>query len=53
MVTHVAYEELHARTAADCIGMIRHYLALGWQISQLRGPETGPFVILFRKDDAA
>lgn len=53
MVTHVAYEEYRFRSPGECVTGIRKFVDLGWQISQIRGPSSGPFVVLFRKDEAA
>lgn len=51
MVTHVAYEEYRFRNSEECLAAIRRFVDLGWQISQVRGPADGPFVVLVRKDE--
>jgi len=54
MVTHIAYIELHAASADECLETIREQLELGWHLCQVRGPRSGPFAVLFRVDgDAA
>jgi len=47
---HVSYIELHFPHAAMCLEEIRVRLDLGWQLTQVRGPRHGPFVLVFRKD---
>lgn len=51
MVTHVAYIQSDYRTAEDCLRGIREHVDLGWQISQIRGAQAGPFVVIFRMED--
>ncbi len=51
MVTHVAYEEIQVQTAAVFVEVVRQHVERGWQISQVRGPRGGPFLVVFRKDD--
>ena len=53
MVTHVAYIELHAASANECLETIRERIELGWQLSQIRGPRNGPFAMIFRMNEAA
>jgi hypothetical protein len=52
MVTHVSYDEVRCRDAATCVNAIRSFIERGWAISQVRGPSTGPYVVIVRKDDA-
>ncbi len=52
MVTHVAYQEERYATAVRCVAGIRGYIDRGWEVSQLRGPALGPFVVVFRIQDA-
>jgi hypothetical protein len=52
MVTHVSYDEVRCRDAATCLNAIRSFVERGWSISQVRGPSGGPFVVVFRKDEA-
>jgi two-component system KDP operon response regulator KdpE len=52
MVTHVSYDEIHCGDAATCLNAIRAFLERGWAVTQLRGRSAGPFVVVFRKDDA-
>lgn len=51
MVTTVAYQEERYPTAERCVAGIRIYVERGWEVSQLRGPAHGPFVVLFRIED--
>lgn len=51
MVTHVAYMEEEYSTAERCVAAIREYVARGWNVSQLRGPASGPFVVVYRMED--
>lgn len=51
MVTTVAYQEEQYPTAERCVAGIRLYVDRGWEVSQLRGPVQGPFVVLFRIED--
>ncbi len=53
MVTKVAYDERSYRDADECLNAIREHLEFGWNVVQLRGSGSGPFLVLFRKDDAA
>lgn len=50
MVTHLSYSEESYRTAEACLTGIRSHLSLGWEISQLRGPSAGPFLVVFRME---
>ena len=50
-VIHVSYLHERYESAPDCIDGIRKRIQLGWQVSQIRGPRSGPFVVLFRIDD--
>lgn len=51
MVSHVSYQEEHFTSPEACIAAIRYYTDRGWRVSQLRGPQHGPYVIVFRLDD--
>jgi hypothetical protein len=51
VVTTVAYQEEQYPTAERCVAGIRRYVDRGWEVSQLRGPVQGPFVVLFRIED--
>ncbi len=53
MVAHVAYVQEEYRTADECLRGIREHVDQGWKISQIRGPEHGPYVVIFRMDDLA
>lgn len=53
MVTHIAYQEERYPTAERCIAGIRGYVDRGWEISELRGPLRGPFLVVFRMEDVA
>jgi hypothetical protein len=50
-VTHVAYEQSWYRKAEDCLRAIRFRTEHGWQVSELRGPDRGPFVVVFRRSE--
>ena len=52
MVTHVAYMQEQYRTPDECLRGIREHVDHGWQISQIRGAQGGPFVVLFRMEDS-
>jgi hypothetical protein len=52
MVRHVSYFEARYDCAARCVQGIRERIALGWNIVELRGPVNGPFLVLYRMDDA-
>ena len=52
MVTHVSYSEERYHTPQSCIAGIRAYVERGWEVCQLRGPQAGPFVVIFRIQDA-
>jgi len=47
MVTHLAYHEEHYPDAQSCIAHIRRRLDAGWILTQVRGPATGPFAVLY------
>lgn len=47
MVTHLVYREEHSPDAQSCIAHIRQRLDLGWMLTQVRGPATGPFAVLY------
>ena len=49
-VTRIAYEQSWYRKAEDCLRAIRFRTDQGWQVSEVRGPEKGPFVVIFRQD---
>lgn len=53
MVTRVAYQEERYPTAERCIAGIRSYVDRGWDVSQLRGPAAGPFLVVFRMEEGA
>lgn len=52
MVTHVAYEFDQYHDADECIRGIRERIRVGWLIVEVRGPEHGPFEVVFRQDVA-
>jgi hypothetical protein len=52
MITRVCHSEERYQTPQSCLAGIRTYLERGWEIRQLRGPQTGPFVVVFRMEDA-
>ncbi len=52
MVTHIAYQEERYRTAERCVAGIREYIDRGWDVSDLSGPLHGPFIVVFRLEDA-
>ena len=52
MYHHVAYREEHYATLGDFVRGVRMLTDLGWRISQVRGPDDGPFAVLFRIDDS-
>lgn len=52
MVTHIAYQEERYRTAERCVAGIREYIDRGWDVSDLSGPLQGPFIVVFRLEDA-
>jgi hypothetical protein len=51
MVTHLAYHEEHYPDAQSCIVNIRQRLSAGWMLTQVRGPATGPFAVLYYLED--
>ena len=51
VVTHIAYQEECYSTADRCVAGIRGYIERGWDLSQVRGPASGPFVVVFRIED--
>ncbi|MBN9494589.1 hypothetical protein J0H33_14770 [bacterium] len=51
MVSHVSHWEERFTSPETCPGAIRRYIDHGWQVSQVRGPRHGPFVVLFRMDE--
>ena len=53
MVKHVSYTQATYTSAGDCVSGIREHVDLGWRVSQIRGPRSGPFAVLFRMDDAS
>ena len=50
MLTKVAYDERTYPNPVVCLGAIRERIQLGWNVVQLRGPDKGPFLVVFRKD---
>jgi hypothetical protein len=52
MVTHVSYIQAEYRTPEECVRGIREHVDQGWRISQIRGAEHGPYVVIFRMDDS-
>ena len=52
MVTHVVYSEERYERPEQCLLGIREHVSHGWHISQIRGPRSGPFLVLFRIEDA-
>ena len=48
MVTHLVYKEEHYANPAACVERIRRCLGLGWILTQIRGPASGPFVALYQ-----
>ena len=52
MVMHFAYREEHFATVDDLDRGVQTLIDLGWRIAQVRGPDHGPFAVLFRMDDA-
>jgi hypothetical protein len=53
MVIHVAYREEHYSTMDEFVRGVRALTDMGWRISQVRGPDNGPFAVVFRMDDAS
>lgn len=51
VVLRVAYQEEQYSTPERCLAGIRQYVDRGWDVSQLRGPAHGPFVVVFRIED--
>lgn len=51
MITHVSHSEERYQTPQSCLAGIRTYLERGWEVRQLRGPQSGPFVVVFRMED--
>ena len=51
MVTHLSYDEQRFRTADECLGAIRRFLALGWDISDVQPASRGAYIVVFRKAD--
>ncbi|MEO8539067.1 MAG: hypothetical protein ABI577_04945 [bacterium] len=51
MVTHVSYLEEQYPNPQQCVAGIRVHVERGWEVSQLRGPAAGPFVVVFRMQD--
>jgi hypothetical protein len=47
-MTHVAYDERVYADSEACLKAIREHLETGWMLVQLRGPGTGPFLVVFR-----
>ncbi|MEO8540823.1 MAG: hypothetical protein ABI577_13870 [bacterium] len=52
MVTHLSYIEETYRNAEQCLAGIRSHIEHGWELSQLRGPQHGPYLAVFRMQDA-
>lgn len=52
MICHISYFEARYESATPCVRGIREQIALGWTIVELRGPANGPFLVLYRMDDA-
>ncbi len=52
VVTRVAYDRRDFRKPTDCLAAIRAYVARGWLVTEIGGPATGPFAVVFRKDAA-
>lgn len=50
-VTHVAYEQSWYRKAEDCLRAIRFRADQGWQLSDLHGPDKGPYLVIFRRGE--
>jgi hypothetical protein len=53
VIRQIAYREDHYTTSAHCVRGIRDSLALGWTLVEVRGGVDGPFLVLYRKDDAS
>lgn len=53
MVIHFAYGEEHFATVDGFDRGVQTLTDLGWRIAQVRGPDNGPFAVLFRIDDSA
>lgn len=51
MIAHVSHSEERYQTPQSCLAGIRAYLERGWEVHELRGPQTGPFVVVFRMED--
>jgi hypothetical protein len=52
MITHVSYDERGYASPRECLIAIRAHIDRGWLVVQVRGPEDGPFIVLFRMNDA-
>ena len=47
---HLYYLEEHYPDAITGIAAMRYHLEQGWQIALIRGPSSGPFVVMYQRD---
>lgn len=52
VVMRVAYEQVSYQRPDECVQGIRERVAHGWYITEIRGGQGGPFLVIFRMDDA-
>jgi hypothetical protein len=51
VIRRVAYDCRRYGSAEECLKAIRERVHVGWRISEIQGPERGPFAVLFRMDE--
>jgi hypothetical protein len=49
-VRRLTYVHQRYADGTRCVAGIRERLQDGWQVTQIRGGETGPFLVVFQKD---
>jgi hypothetical protein len=52
VVMRVAYEQVSYERPDECVRGIRERIDHGWQITEIRGSQSGPFLVIFRMDEA-
>lgn len=52
MTRHIYYLEDQYLDCGEGIARIRERIRDGWQVSQIRGPDAGPFAVLFQREVA-